>query len=118
MALRGTASVSNTTTNATVTVTVTGIGILANDIVLLLVQSGGSTSNTLTFPTGFAAITGLTNQAEGGATTQGAAYKVASGSEPSTYSVTANHTDFMTIECRVYSGRNTSTPFTATAKTA
>jgi hypothetical protein len=117
MALRGVASQGNTSASTTVTVTVSGIGGTgpqAGDIVLLMVGGGGGTTATFTYPSGFAPISGLANQAVSGVGTQGIAYKVAGGSEPSSYTVTSSINDFQTVHCRVYSGRNTVAPFTAT----
>lgn len=118
-ALRGTAIQANTTTSATVTVTVSSIGIQANDIVLLIGISGGSSSQTPTFPSGFTSISGLSNiSMVNSASTVYAAWHLAGGSEPTSYTVTPGQTDFHTLACRVYSGRNTSSPFTATSTTA
>jgi hypothetical protein len=119
MALRGQATQANTTTNASVVVT-HGISIQSGDIIILTVNGGGGNANTFTWPSGFGAITGLTNiglDTSGGCTC-GINYKVAGGSEPSTYTVSSSATDFLTLHIRVYSGRNTSSTFTATAQTA
>lgn len=118
MALRGIANQANTTTSTTCVITVNGIGIQLSDIVLLFINGGGSGTNVYTYPSGFNAISGLAGvNIGGGSTTMGCAYKVATGSEPSTYTITSNQTDFMTGHCRVYSGRNTSSTFTATSST-
>ena len=116
MALRGTAGQANTTSSTTVTVDVSGISIQNGDIVLLVGISGGSASSTQTYPSGFGAISTLTNIAmTTEASTMWCAYKVASG-EPTTYTVTSSINDFHTMQCRVYSGRSTISPITAVAQ--
>ena len=117
-ALRATFSQANTTTGTTCVIS--GVsGIQANDIILAFGSSGGSSAVTVTPPSGFAAIPGLSNQ---GMATLGATlwneYKIAGGSEPSSYTFTLNQNDFHTCQIRVYSGRNTSSPFSAVAATA
>jgi hypothetical protein len=46
-----------------------------------------------------------------------AAYKIAGNSEPSTYTITPGDTDYFVAQCRVYYGRNTTSPFSAVAST-
>lgn len=119
MALRGFANQANATASTSAVVTVSGIGIQLNDIVLLLMNGGGSGTNTYTYPSGFNAVPTLSNiNVDSGFNTLGVAYKVASASEPSTYTVTSTSNDFQTLHCRAYSGRNTSSPFTASSTTA
>lgn len=117
MALRGTANAVVDPSATTVTLNVVSIGIQQNDIVLLRLDAGGSGTLTPTFPSGFAAVPGLSNQNVNGGT-HSIAYKVAGASEPSTYVITPGNTSLQAAECRVYSGRNTSAPFTAVAATA
>lgn len=122
MAFRGSAGQANSSTNANVVVTVSGIGGIGpqlNDIIFLFVDNGGGTTNTFTFPAGFNAIATLTNfgLSANGSTTSGIAYKIGTASEPSTYTVSSSVTDMFCCDCRVYSGRNTSSPFTNVART-
>lgn len=116
MALRGSNNVSNTVDTTTIAVSVNTIGIQQNDIVLLVGLQGGSGTLTPTFPSGFNAIPSLSNVNVNGSTLF-AAYKVATSSEPSSYTVTPGNSSTGTLHCRVYSGRNTSTTFTAVAST-
>jgi hypothetical protein len=115
-ALRGVASQANTTSATTCVVTVTPIGIQLGDIILFYGVGAGSGTATLTFPTGFARPSGIT-KTNGGATgnTFDVAFKVATSTEVSatTLTMTSNQNDFQTCHIRVYSGRNTTTPFTA-----
>lgn len=113
MDLRGTATQANTSTSPSATVSVSGIGIQANDVVLLIILGGGGTGNTFTFPSGFLPISQLPNQNVTGDATLGIAYKVAGASEPASYTVTSSATDYQTLHCRVYSGRKTSAPISA-----
>lgn len=113
MALRGKASAA-VASNTTASVNVSSIGIQPGDIILALVAGGGGGTNTYTYPSGFVAVPGLANQANSQAT-QGIAYKVADGSETTTLAVVSSVTDFLTVQMRVYSGRNTASPFTAVA---
>lgn len=121
MALRGIANQSNTTTSTTCVVTVSGIGGSGpqlNDIILLMINGGGGGTNTITFPSGFNTITGLTNINIGAGTdTMAIVYKIGTASEPATYTVTSSANDFQTVQCRCYSGRNTTSTFSATAQT-
>jgi hypothetical protein len=121
MALRGTAGQGNTTASTTCVVTVSGIGIQSGDIVLLVSDLGGDAGvNTATYPSGFIAVPGLSGIVINTSTALSIAYKVATGSEPSTYTVTSSSgsgADFISVQCRVYSGRNTASPFTAVSST-
>lgn len=127
MALRGVAGQANTSTSTSVVVTVSGIGGTGpqlNDVVLFFMNGGGNFGNAaLTPPSGFSAVPGISSQLVGGAGSQGSVrvmcwYKVAGASEPSTYTATSDTNDFQTAEVWVYSGRNTSSPFTAVATTS
>jgi hypothetical protein len=119
MALRGTAGQANTAAASSCVVTVSGIGIAAGDIILLLYASGGGGTLTLSFPSGFNAISGCADGAcaASATSTTGVRYKVATGSEPTTYTCTSGVTDWMSLQCRVYSGRS-ATQFTATQETS
>jgi hypothetical protein len=109
MALRGQASQANTSAASSVTVTVSGIGIVSGDIVIFAM---GSDSPTLTPPSGFSAISGITQiSGIGGSTQMMMWYKVAGGSEPTSYTATASTSDLQTGTVCVFSGRNTSSPF-------
>lgn len=119
MALRGTAFQANGSASTTCVINVSGIGIQQGDIVLLLMNGGGNAGQAnFTFPSGFAAIPGLAKQKIISLMAFQVMYKVATGSEPSTYTVTSDQTDFQCAQCRVYSGRNQTSPFTAVAVTA
>jgi hypothetical protein len=112
MALRGQAANSTTSPATSVTVTVSGIGILANDIVIFMMNSN---SPTLTPPSGFNPISGITQiSGIGGSTALMMWYLVAGGSEPSTYTATASSSDLQTGVVCVFSGRSTSSIFDAT----
>src|ERR1700749_45909 len=109
MALRGTAHQANTSTSTTCVVNVAGIGIQSGDIILLCISGGGGGTNTFTFPSGFASITSptsLPNLNLNSGSTAASAIKTAGASEPSSYTITSNKTDFQTAVCRVYSGRS------------
>lgn len=106
---------ANASSSTTVAVTVTGIGIQQNDIVLLVGMCGGSGTLTPNC-TGFTSISGLSNVNINGGTFY-ALWKVAGASEPSSYTVTPGNTNQFTLQCRVYSGRNTSAPFSAKVST-
>jgi hypothetical protein len=114
MALRGTASQGNTTSSSTVVINVSGIGIQNGDVVLLYGIFGGGGTQTITWPSGFGAVSGCGNQ-NVNAGTMACSWKIAS-SEPTSYTITAGVNDFHAAHCRVYSGRN-STQFSATSLT-
>lgn len=119
MALRGFANQFNASASTSAVISVGSIGIAANDYVILFINGGGAGNNTYTFPSGFNAIGSLTNiNVNAGYCTLGVAAKIAGGSEPSTYTISSSSNDFQTAHCRVYSGRNTSSPVTAVAQTA
>lgn len=117
MALRGVASQANIVSATTCAVTVTGIGIALGDIILFYASGAGSGTATITFPAGgatWARPAGLTktnNGSTGG--TFDVAYAVATAVEvaASTLTFTSNQNDFQTGHIRVYSGRNTVSPF-------
>lgn len=115
MAFRGAASQANSSTSTSVVVTVSSIGGTGpqlNDIVLFYMDGGGGGgTSTLTPPSGFSAVPGIT-QTLNFNTQNMVWYKVATASEPSTYTATSNVNDFHAAQVRVYSGRNTSSPFT------
>lgn len=95
---------------------------VASDMACIAVVLQASTTGaapTFTLPSGFSTIPGLADQScSGDETMMGLAYKVATGSEPTTYVVTSSTAGFSTVVCRAYSGRNTVSPFTAVAATA
>lgn len=124
MALRGSATQVNTSPSATLSIAVSGIGGTGpqlNDIIVLAFSGGGGggSAETVTFPTGFLPVTGL--PAMYGAMTgitYAVAYKIGTGSEPSSYTVGASLTDYMTVDCWVFSGRSITAPFSAVAATS
>jgi hypothetical protein len=116
--LVGSASQANTTSSTTCVIT-HGLTILTNDVILLYIDGGGSGTNTYTWPSGFGVIPGISNvDIASGFTTLGMNYKIAGGSEPSSYTITSSSDDFQTGHIRVYRGRNVLAPFTAVATTA
>ena len=121
MALRGTAAHINSGVSTTNAVTVSGIGIQLDDVVILAAVWVG-TGATFTLPSGFATIPGLSNQNVAGTQTMMAlAYKVATASEPASYTVTSSSNNLSIVRCRVYSGRiftPTTSIFTAVSSTA
>ena len=116
MALRGTATQSNTVKATAVTVNVAGIGIQVGDYVVLEAQAGGGTTNTVTFPTGFNAVPSLPNQGITGDSTQAIAAKFATAADTA-YTITNSANDYLTVTCHVFSGRNPTAPITAVAVT-
>lgn len=123
MAFRGSAATANASVGTSVAVTVSGIGGAGpqlNDIILMYVQGGGANGHaeTVTFPTGFNPITGLSPlyDTSNGSTTA-IAMKVGTASEPTSYTATYGISDFLTSQVLVFSGRNTTTPFSAVAVT-
>jgi hypothetical protein len=113
MAFRGAASASSTST--TQTVNVNSIGIQLNDIVLLALAN--FIGNTPSFPVGFTQVTGTSPGVNDGNTVVLVYSKIATGAEPTSYSITGVSFGG-SIACRVYSGRNTSSPFTATQQSS
>lgn len=108
---------ANTAAATTCVVDVSGLSIQNGDIVVALFASGGVTP-TLTFPSGFSAISGCPQKdlsGNGGNTRVAVASKIASG-EPSTYTFTSSATDFLSAMVRVFSGRS-ATQFSATNST-
>ena len=114
MAYRGGAAYANAT-SSTMTVTVSGIGIQLNDIVLLALAD--YIGNTPTWPSGFAQVPGTSPEVNDGNLGVYVYWKLATASEPSTYSVTGVSYGGA-FSCRVYSGRNTTSPFTTQHQTA
>jgi hypothetical protein len=121
-AYRGAASTVNATSGNSCVVTVSGIGIQLGDV-LLFIAGTANNSKTFTYPTGFSAVPGLSNiniTSNGGGTI-GVAYKIATSTEVSASTLTATTSDspgWLACHVRDYSGRNTSSPFSAVATTA
>ena len=113
MARRGKASNANTTTSGSVTVPVSGIGIQQYDTIIFAVNTGGGSSNTVSFPTGFTAFG--TAQNVSNTNTFAAAWKIATASEPSSYVATSSVNDYLTGTVIAYSGRDHSSPIRAVA---
>ena len=88
----------------------------AGTLVLAMMQ-GGTNVATLTPPSGWTAIPGCPQQVTGNVGTQGAWYRVFDGSEGASFTFQSNQSDFQTVALLGFSGRNTSSPFTATADT-
>jgi hypothetical protein len=99
-----------------VTVTVSGYTINQNDIILAFCDMGGDAENTTcTFPSGFNAIPGL-GALQTNSTNLQIAAKVATASEPESYTFAMSTSDFHTIQIRAYSGRNTASIFSAVSQ--
>jgi hypothetical protein len=109
-ALRGTAATANSSTASSISVTVSGIGGSGpqlNDIIIIFIEGGGGSSQTFAYPSGFSAIPGLSNIALTTGNTVGVAYKIGTGSEPSSYSIGYSTTDYLAARVWCFSGRNT-----------
>ena len=102
MALKATFSQANTGVSTTCTVPVSGIA--AGDYIVFCAGSGGGTTNTFTFPTGFTQP--LPNQNVSTVNTGAIAVKVATGTEGSSLSFVSSSNDYQTGLIRVYSGRS------------
>lgn len=121
MAYRGGASQVNTASGTSCAVTVTGIGIQLNDVILIIPGTANS-AKTFTYPTGFIAVPGLSNISitSNGSGTMGIAYKIATSTEVSASTLTTTTNDspgWMSCHVRVYSGRNTASPFSEVSTT-
>ena len=135
MALRGT--VNNALTGSANNIVIalnsltggSGSAPAANDIIVVAVQGGAGGNNKFTFADNgggsYADIPNCANQnIQSGTNTFGGAYKVATGSETSltidyfAANGTTPVSDFMTAMVSVISGRNTSSPFTASQASA
>jgi hypothetical protein len=117
MATRGIATQVNLTSSTTVVVTVSGIGGIGpqlHDLLLATLVMGGGGADTVTPPSGWSAIPGYTviNLGSGQATQRGY-YKIATASEPTTYTFTVSINDFHSCLISCHSGRNITSPFTA-----
>lgn len=120
MALRGYTGFSASAVATSISVSVASIGIQQGDVVLLFIEGGGTGSGAFTWPFGFNAISGLSNvtfYGAAGSSSGAVAYKIATASEPSSYSIGYSVSDFLSVQCRVYSGRNAADPFSAVATT-
>lgn len=98
MALHGSTVANGYNTSPTVNVPTVSAG----DIVNLFINA--SNNHTISVPSGFTQYANLTNT--GGVIS--AFWKVAGGSEPSTYSTTISGLDIWDIACTTHSGRNSS----------
>lgn len=119
-ALRGTAQNGLSVAATSITVDVSAIGIQDGDVLICTVEVGGTGTATFTWPSGFAVPSGLStiNLAYiAGANTLGIAYWVVSGTVPTSVTITSSQSDRLAAQCRDYSGRNTTSPFTAVAQT-
>ena len=85
--------------------------------VLLAGMQGGENNATLTPPSGWTAIPNCPQQVTGNVGTQGAWYKISTGSEPPSYTFQSNQNDFQTVFILGFSGRNFTSPFTASVDT-
>jgi hypothetical protein len=121
MAWRGSAGGTSVTSGTTVVITVSGIGGVGpqlNDIIIL--QANVTAGATISCP-GFSVIPGLTTipLTDSGQQYPVALYKVGGASEPSTYTITASATSgVIAADCNCFSGRNTTSPFTAVNQVA
>jgi|SRR5882724_1456213 len=115
MALRGSAAHVNAGVSTSNAVNVTGIP-QANDIIILAAQWTGAGA-TFGLPSGFTTIPGLSNRDCASTTMMALAYKVAAGTE-TTLTVTSSSNNLSSVVARIYSGRNTVSPFTDVQSTA
>ena len=117
MAFRGESAIASAGSQPYLTVIVSGIGgsgpQLGDMILLAALSSGGSVS--FTFPSGFNAISGLSQIGINGSTSFAIALKIGTSSEPASYQVSVGTSGYMSLDCRVYSGR--SGAFTNVAET-
>ena len=88
----------------------------AGTVVLAMMQ-GGTNTATLTAPAGWTAIPNCAQQVTGNVGVQGGWYRVFDGTEPASYTFTSSANDFQTAALLGFSGRNTSSPFTASVST-
>jgi len=117
MSFVGSGQQANTATGTTCTITYSGPTINAGDI-LLFCFSVSSTTYSATFPSGAAAVSGLTNlspQSANGGDQWGFQWKVAVGGETS-FAFSNSFSGWLSAYVRVYRGR-TATPFTVTPVT-
>lgn len=116
MAWRGSQGATSASAATTLTVTLP-VTANAGDIIILSISSGGSSALTFSCPTYLtiaSAVAALSNIAYTiAAGTFGALYKVAAGGETAATVTKSGSADFMAIQANVFSGRNTSAPFTA-----
>lgn len=117
MAWRGSAGATSPSAATTLAVTFP-VTANAGDVIVLHVSSGGS--STLTFTcSGYSTVPGLSNVGYIGASgTLGALYKVAAGGETAATVTKSSTADFMALQCNIFSGRNTTTPFTGASTSA
>jgi hypothetical protein len=117
MAWRGSAGATSPSAATTLAVTFP-VTANAGDIIVLHVSSGGSSVLTFTC-SGYSAVPGLSNVGYIGASgTLGALYKVAVGGETAATVTKSSTADFMALQCNIFSGRNTTTPFTGASTSA
>ena len=106
MAFRGSIGATQNTNSTTCVITVNTLGIQLGDVVVLSGQ-GGSTGATFSSP-GFGVVGALTNvnMTSSGETAMAPLFKVATGSEPTTYTVTCSSSNLWALQCNVFSGRS------------
>lgn len=85
--------------------------------VVLAGMQGGTNSATLTPPSGWSAIPNCAQQVTGNVGIQAAWYRVFDGTEGASFTFTSSANDFQTAYLLGFSGRNSSSPFTASAAT-
>jgi hypothetical protein len=84
-----------------------------NDLIVIAVAQGSNGNGSFTCP-GFSAITGLSVQTMPTTGTYFyALYKVAGGSEPTSYTVTPNAGNWCAVQIWDFTGRNSAAPITA-----
>ena len=113
-------SVGSISTAAATTIVTGTLGHAAasGSIVVIGIAQGGNGTGAATL-SGFSTIAGLSvlSLPTSAASHFTALYKVAGGSEPTSYTVTLNSSNFAATTVWVFTGRNTSTPFTAESGT-
>jgi hypothetical protein len=118
MAFRGSQAVLNTASATTVVFTVvdfTPAVPQTGDIIEVLIMGGGG-ATSITPPSGWIEVPETTGITTASGTLLNVFHHVFSGSD-TTYTFTVNQNDFHGGEARAYSGRNTTSPFTAVSQT-
>ena len=88
----------------------------AGTVVLAMMQGDNNTA-TLSPPAGWTAIPNCPQQVTGNVNVQAAWYRVFDGTEGASYTFTSSANDYQTAVLLGFSGRNTSSPFTASIAT-
>lgn len=85
-------------------------GILAGDILIISAVNGNGASQTITWPSGFTAVTSNVGTSSNTSKTMGFAWKKSTGSEPGSYAVSFSASDFGCAAISIYRGCDPTTP--------